>query len=125
MCRVSISASISASRRTAVGIVVVNGRSFTVRSEAEVPFYTLAVAPVAYNTAPLPGVALAEYRALLEDTERKRRDKFRVTAAMLESAAASVPADGDVVIVEGFAEPPKVVGRAGDFHVERNGDAAT
>lgn len=67
---------------------------------------------------------MAEYRALLEDTERKRRDKFRVTAAMLDSAAASVPADGDVVIVEGFGEPPNVVGRARDFGVERDGGTA-
>ncbi len=68
---------------------------------------------------------MAEYTALLEDTLPKRRDRFRVTPAMLASAAASVPAGSRVPVIDGFDEPARAAGWATAFRTEeRDGGAA-
>ncbi|HWO94549.1 MAG TPA: hypothetical protein VNL92_07275 [Dehalococcoidia bacterium] len=64
-----------------------------------------------------------EYVARLEDTVAKRRDKFVVTRAMLESAAAHAAARS-LPVVEGFREPVLRVGFATAFRVEEEGTEA-
>lgn len=61
---------------------------------------------------------MARYVARLEDTVGGRRDKIEVTRAMLDSAAASAPAQGGLPIIEGFVDPPRLIGSATLFRVE-------
>lgn len=42
---------------------------------------------------------------------------------MLETAVASAPTQGALPIVEGFDEPPRMVGSATSFRVQEMGDA--